>query len=315
MNSLFNRAINNKAQIIRQAMESNKIRNNTTSMVAPGITWALLLGAAMWGVSWYPMRLLDQAGLSGLWLTLLIYIAAMAASLWKTGPQLRALWQEPRQMLLLALFAGWTNVAFVLAVLDGNIMRVLLLFYLSPLWAVILGYIFLNERLSPVSLVTLVLAMAGAVTMLWHPQMGAPWPSSAADWLAITSGMAFSASNVVVRKAQHINLAAKVGISWLGVIAIAVTLIVWEQQAAPQWHADIIIGAIALGVLGIAVMTTLVQYGVTHMPIHRSAVILLFELVAGAISQQLLTDEVLSMREWVGGTAIIAAAYVSAKYG
>lgn len=309
MNSLFNRAHNNKARIIRQAMDSNK------TSTAPWITGALLLGATMWGVVWYPMRLLEHAGLTGLWLTLLIYLAALAASLWKTGPHLRAIWQEPRLMLLLALFAGWTNVAFVLAILDGNVMRVLLLFYLSPLWAVILGCVCLKERLSKISVTTLVLALAGAGLMLWHAELGMPWPASAADWMAITSGMAFAASNVVVRKAQQVHLAAKVGISWLGVIVIAIVLILWQQQAIPPWHTGTMLGAMALGVFGIAIMTTLVQYGVTHMPIHRSAVILLFELVAGAISQQLLTDEVLSLREWVGGVAIIAAAYVSAQHG
>mgnify|MGYP000358529859 CR=1 FL=1 len=42
--------------------------------------------------------------------------------------------------------------------------------------------------------------------------------------------------------------------------------------------------AVLLGVCGFLVMTMSVFYGVTRMPVHRSAVILLFELVAGALS-------------------------------
>ena len=49
------------------------------------------------------------------------------------------------------------------------------------------------------------------------------------------------------------------------------------------------------------------------MPVYRSAVILLFELVAAAISSQILTDEIIHLKEWVGGTFIIVAAYVSAR--
>jgi drug/metabolite transporter (DMT)-like permease len=56
-----------------------------------------------------------------------------------------------------------------------------------------------------------------------------------------------------------------------------------------------------------------VLYGVTRMPIHRSAVILLFELVAGAISSLLLTDEVVLPREWIGGVMIITAAWLAAR--
>jgi drug/metabolite transporter (DMT)-like permease len=59
-------------------------------------------------------------------------------------------------------------------------------------------------------------------------------------------------------------------------------------------------------------MTVAVQYGVSHMPVHRSAVILLFELVIGAVSSLLLTDEVVLIREWVGGIMIITAAYLAA---
>ena len=60
-------------------------------------------------------------------------------------------------------------------------------------------------------------------------------------------------------------------------------------------------------------MTFTVQYGVTKLPVYRSAVILLFELVAGAVSSQLLTDEVMELNEWIGGGFIVLAAYLSAR--
>jgi len=74
-----------------------------------------------------------------------------------------------------------------------------------------------------------------------------------------------------------------------------------------------VMAAIALGLCGILFMTLLVQYGVTHLPVHRSAVLALIELVAGAVSQQLLTNEVISLREWLGGALILVGAYLSAR--
>jgi len=47
--------------------------------------------------------------------------------------------------------------------------------------------------------------------------------------------------------------------------------------------------------------------------VHRSATILLFELVAGAVSSQWLTDEVVTTLEWFGGGLIILAAYLAAR--
>jgi len=287
------------------------VSSNQSHAIAPVVT--LLLGAAMWGVIWYPMRLLEAAGLSGLWLSLLIYAAALGVSLPVTARRWREGLAYPGILGGLALTAGWTNIAFILAIIDGNVMRVLLLFYLSPLWAVLMGWSFLGERISGLSLATLLLAMVGALMMLWNPELGLPWPREAADWLALTSGMAFAASNVLVRKGQAISLAAKVGYTWTGVTVLAVILILLQHQPLPVLGPATLAGALGLGIGGILAMTVLVQYGVTRMPVHRSAVILLFELVAGAVSQQLLTHEVMSWWEWAGGALIIAAAYVSAR--
>jgi len=71
--------------------------------------------------------------------------------------------------------------------------------------------------------------------------------------------------------------------------------------------------AVLLGAGGFLVMTLTVQYGVTRMPVHRSAVILLFELVVGAVSSQLLTEETVLPREWLGGGMIVTAAWLAAR--
>ena len=85
-----------------------------------------------------------------------------------------------------------------------------------------------------------------------------------------------------------------------------------RNEPVPHLGFSLILGIVALGWFGTVVMTLLVQYGVTHMPVHRSGVILLFELVAGALSQQLLTDESLVPREWIGGVLVVAASLLIA---
>jgi drug/metabolite transporter (DMT)-like permease len=60
------------------------------------------------------------------------------------------------------------------------------------------------------------------------------------------------------------------------------------------------------------VMTYAAQYGVTHLPVHRSAVIFLFEIVAGAVSAALLTNELVTPGEWAGGLLVVLAAWITA---
>lgn len=274
---------------------------------------ALLFGACLWGVIWYPMRLLEGAGLGGVWLTLTLYGAALVTSLPRTARAIPEFSRRPVLLMLLMAAAGWTNIAFVEAVLEGNIVRVLLLFYLSPLWATLMGWLFLRERIARLGVASLVIAMSGALLMLWNPLLDRPWPQGKPDWMALTSGFAFALSNVIVRKLQDVSIQAKSLSVWAGVVIVGAVMIAVFSLPRPHPPGSIFAAAVALGVLGILVMTVLVQYGVTHMPVHRSAVIALIELVAGAISQQLLTNEVVTMREWVGGGLIVVGAYLAAR--
>ena len=273
---------------------------------------SLLFTATLWGVVWYPLRLLEGQGLAGLWSALISYGAILCLFLWVLVRDRQSLAANSVPLLLMGLSAGWCNVAFIMAVLDGNVVRVLLLFYLSPFWAVCLGWLMLGERLDRKSMLVFAVAVTGAIIMLWNEEVGVPWPRDHADWLAVSSGFAFALSNVFVRRTQNAGVLLKSTASWTGVVVVAIVWILLSHTGIPAVSGGVLLAAVALGLFGFLVMTLTVLYGVTHMPVHRSAVILLFELVVGAVSAQLLTDEVVLYREWLGGFMIVTAAYMAA---
>ncbi len=294
-------------QSIRDAMNTAKPEHHLLPVLS------LLFTATLWGVVWYPLRLLEAAGLGGLWSSLLSYGAALTVFLWVFVRDRQLAAAHIRPLLLLGLAAGWCNVAFVMAVLDGNVVRVLLLFYLSPFWAVCLGWLLLGERLDRQAMLVFVIAVIGALVMLWNDQLGVPWPQASADWLAVSSGFAFALSNVYVRRLQDVNVWLKSACSWAGVVLVALLWIAFRHSPVPQVGGAVYLGAVGLGLGGFLLMTVAVQYGVSRMPVHRSAVILLFELVVGAVSSLLLTDEIVLAREWLGGGLIIMAAWLAAR--
>lgn len=285
----------------------------TTNPATPALPIAsVMLGSSMWGVLWYPLRLLEQAGLEGIWTTLLIYIAALPVGL-AVFLLRRPAVHQPGWLLLLACASGWCNVAFILAVLDGNVVRIYLLFYLSPVWTVLLGRLLLGERLGAFGLVTLGCAMLGAMIMLYDPRVGAPWPHDGADWLAITSGMAFALTNVTVRRLEHESIWTKTVFAWLGILILAGVWIVAADNHMPQVPTRAVLLALALGGVGMVAMTLFVVYGVTHLPAHLAATLMLIELLAATASAQWLTDEVVQAKEWFGGLLVVLAAYVAAR--
>lgn len=274
---------------------------------------ALLYAASYWGLVWYPLRLLAEAGMSGLWQTLVSYAAAFAVGwlLLVHGRWHLAWGRHPVLFSLLALANGWTNVAFVLAMLDGTVVRVLLLFYLSPLWTALLARFILAERLSRVTLLTLPVGLIGAGLMLWRPDLASP-PLSGADWLAASSGFGFALSNVLARRLEQERVRDKTLLAWIGVVLVSAIAILVGAESLPSIE-PVIWGWVALlGVLGFMLSTLAVVYGVSHMPAQRSAVILLFEVLVGAVSAWLIAGESMSALEWLGGGMILLAGFIAA---
>lgn len=274
---------------------------------------SLLAGAGLWGLIWYPMRGLEHEGIAPLWLSFLLYASALAASLpwvWRRLGTAGRVYP----LLLLGLFAGWTNIAFVLAILAGNVVRVMLLFYLSPVWTVLLARLFLKERITRASIPMLLAATFGVVLLLGKRGTTAS-ALSAADWLALSAGLAFSLSNIVTRALTGVSVATKSITVWAGVTVLAAVGLLTMSVPWGSPPVAAVLGAAGLGVGAILGMTLLIQYGVSHLPAQRSAVLMLFELIVGAASQHLLSNETLNPLAWAGAVLIAGAAWHAARTG
>ena len=269
----------------------------------------LLFSAGMWGLIWYPVRLLNEAGMPGIWSSLVMYLAAAIIVLPFLSNRYHEVIKNKGALLALAIAAGITNVAFVVALIEGEIMRVMLLFYLSPIWTVLLGRWWLGEKLSSKASFLFSIAMLGSLVMLWNPEIGLPWPHGIADALALIAGVAFSVTNVLSRKLSNLSMSIKTAVIWWGVVGVSLLVIIVQQSPLPEVTTITWASAWLLGWFGIVAMTVAVLYGVAMMPLYRSSVIMLFELIVAAAAAWFLTDEAMTSQEWLGGVLIILAAY------
>jgi drug/metabolite transporter (DMT)-like permease len=268
----------------------------------------------MWGLIWYPSRLLDEAGLSVVWMTLTIYLlpALLLGGALTLRGQFKSLMS--RDLIGLSVAAGVTNLAFLVALIEGEVMRVMLLFYLSPLWTLVLARWWLNEHVSIQAVRLIMLAMLGMVLMLWNTDIGFPWPQGVADGLAILAGLAFASHNVLSRRLANTPMLIKNTAVFGGVVVLALgVLLVLPQPEPSLGYVDWILVAM-IGALIVVSMTVAVLYGLANMPAFRAAVLMLFELVIAALSAWWLTDERLSSLEWLGGSLILLAGYLLVRH-
>lgn len=276
----------------------------------------LLTGALVWGLIWYPYRELEEAGVSPAAATLASYAVALVLSLVLFRDQLRGLLRADWLLLAIALSSGWTNLAYVLGMVHGEVMQVLLLFYLAPLWTVFFARLLLRERAGLVGLLVVLLSLAGAVLMLWTPGLSLPLPDSAAEWFGLTAGITFALANVLIRKAHHQSIRLKAVAVFAGVVVVALAVLPFEGAFAASAVAA---PASLLLVAGIGVVLLVanlaVQHGLTHIAANQAIVILLSELIVAAVSAYVLAGESMHWNQWLGGTMVVAATLLSGRLG
>ncbi|MBE7942315.1 MULTISPECIES: DMT family transporter [Ramlibacter] len=279
---------------------------------------ALLSNAFVWGVSWWPLRQLEAHGLHPLWSTALVYTVSMALMLAVRPRALPAFLRHPAVWILLVA-SGLTNVGFNWAVTVGDVVRVVLLFYLMPAWTVLLAWALLGQRPTAGALLRLALAMAGVFIVLKAP--GAPWPvpEGAADWLSLAGGFSFALTNVLLRRLHAVPAEARVLAMFGGGAAMA-------ALAALFGHASGIVPlppALDAAWAGLALVLSLaflggnlgLQYGASRLDAHTSALVMLSEVVFASLSSVALGAAALNGRTLLGGALIVVAAAASALSG
>ena len=282
--------------------------------------WVLLFSSSLWGLTWWPLKQFAGYGLSGPMLAMLTYGFAGLVGLPALWAQ-RAQWRSHTGLLvLIALVGGWGNTAFVSALVLGDVVRVMLLFYLAPVWSVLGGRFLLGERVSRRRAGAVALSLAGAFLVVGGMAAFAA-PPSAADLLAITAGMAFSGNNILARKAQGVPAISKTVGLLLGCgLTSALMLVVLSSASSTApviwpraaFTLSIAVGLILFSLLWMALVTLTWQWSVTRLEAGRSGVIAIAELVVALLSVTLLGHETMTLLECLGAALIGAAAILEA---
>jgi drug/metabolite transporter (DMT)-like permease len=273
----------------------------------------LLLNALVWGLSWWPLREMQALGLHPLWSSGLIFGLALGVlSFWKPTA-----WQQLRHtpaLWTLMIAAGLTNVGFNWAVATGDVVRVVLLFYVMPAWSIPIAWWVLGERPTRGALWRLALALVGVALVLKTPDTPWPWPESASDYLALMGGASFAWTNALLRRHHDTPSGARMIAMFAGGTALSLGLaLVWVGLGHTHLPPDLSWWPYALG-LGLTFLASnlALQYGAARLSAHTTALVMLSEVVFAALSSVALGVSELSARTLIGGGLIVLAAALSA---
>ena len=276
----------------------------------------LLFNALVWGICWWPFKQLEQLGLHPLWATALVYgcvTLTIGLSLWRRGRLPR--WREHPGLWWLLLASGLTNVGFNWAVTVGDVVRVVLLFYLMPAWSVLVAWWLLGDKPRPMALLRLLMALAGLVIVLKTPETPWPVPESLADVLALLSGLTFAITNALLLKLKDSPSASRTlamfgGGALMATLAALIGLATGVVQAgvAPSWAWLPFVGLLCLSFL---LGNLALQYGAARLAAHTTALVMLSEVLFASVSSVILGASQWESRTLWGGALILLAAVLS----
>ena len=289
---------------------------------------ALALNALVWGLSWWPLHQLHAQGLHPLWATAAVFALA-ALVLTFISPQGWHHFKEHPQLWWLMAASGLTNIGFNWAVTTGDVVRVVLLFYLMPTWALLLAWWMLGERPTRGALMRLSLALVGVLLVLKTPESSWPLPQDLPDALALLAGFTFALTNIWLLRLQHTPESSRMvamfgGGALMATVCAAVAtfagVIPAVEVMSLNGFDDSTLQALATWapyVVGLSfaflVSNFTLQYGAARLSAHTTAMVMMSEVVFASVSSVALGASTLSWRIGLGGGMIVLAALLASQ--
>ncbi|MEL7116473.1 MAG: DMT family transporter [Pseudomonadota bacterium] len=274
-------------------------------------SFAVLIAAVIWGLYWVPLRYLEGQGLSGARSVILLNLpAALGAAAWAL-----AAWRVERAHLAhsvqVGIAAGLGLGLFSLAVLETSVIRATLLFYLLPVWATILGFVFLGERAGLARWIAIAMGLAGLALLL----VGSDGVAfNFGDFLALLSGMAWAVSGALLKRRGSVPVGTMLAVQFTFICLLALTLAPYLSPQ-PSFGATPLVQLlpIALGAafLGILPAMLMIAWASQFLFPGRVGLLLMAEVAVAVITASLfLPDEVLAPLQWGAVVLIVGAALV-----
>lgn len=282
---------------------------------------AILSTNLLWGTFWIPLRQMTAAGGGETESTLWGYLAAGLLMV----PVLIWRWRAIVSMPGIA-FAGVITLACCIPLYSesltrGQVARVLLLFYLTPIWSMIFAHYLLNVPISAMRGIAIVLGLSGAAVMLGLDS-GVPIPREPAEWMGLLAGILWGLAATLLNLSERRSPGQSSETQQTALLLIILpaliylaTLIPGESVKAVAFSApedSAIYWAGAFAVIWVIPVMWLTLYGAKRIDPARLGIFLLLDVAIGAGTASLLAAEPFGTAEAVGAALIVSAAFLEA---
>lgn len=273
---------------------------------------ACAYGGAAWGLFWLPLRALDSAGIDGMWPTVLLFVVPTILFIPIMVKRWRSIIEGGFRLHLICVIIGVAVALYSNSMLYTEVVRAMLLYYMTPIWSLLLARVWLGEAITPMRLSAILVGVAGMLVILWTDS-GFPWPRNVGDWLGLLSGFIWAVGAVMMRETPHfhaIDLTATF-LFWTAVAALCMAILPF---APPVPALSSVVGSLywLVPVVLVIIIPTYfaVMWGIPKLNPGVVGLLFLTEISIGAITAAIWAGEPFGIREIVGVALISLAGLV-----
>lgn len=272
---------------------------------------AIIFSTLLWGTLWIPLRQLHEAGLSDATATTASFALCLLILLPFGLFRWRRVMAGGSPVVLAGLFMALGFALYAEGLVRGQVARVLLLFYLAPVWSTLLGRLMLGVPITRLRVLIIILGFAGML-VIFGVEAGVPLPQSLGDWMGLASGLVWSLAMVYVNRTAERPYLDRVFVQFIFLAPLFYLLTMIPGPRDPVGlDAGVLLGAaawlVAFALLWALPLVWLSVFGASALDPGRVAIFLLFDIVIGLGTSAWLTTETLGPRELIGAALIMAA--------
>lgn len=277
----------------------------------PNLT--VLISCFFWGTYWIPLRYLDNNNNSSVWP---IFISFLILSAILVKPLILSiktiLINKNFYFLLGCLFAALAISLYSESLIRGEIAKVVVLFYLCPIWGSILARIFLHKKFTIIRIISIILGFIGLEIIVGIEQ-GFFLPSNLVEWIAILAGITWAISLTFFNLAESTSGLQKTSLTIFFVPFIFLLLCFIPGGRSTIISSNLLslnptfIWIVMFAIFWLLPSILLIFFSVEILDPGRINILLAFEVVVGILSAALLTSEIIGFKELLGAFFVITA--------
>lgn len=267
----------------------------------------VVITGIVWGVYWVPVRSIAALGLDGAWGTGAITLAAALLLLPFVLTRKGAFRGKDFVGIISVALGGAAFALYSIGFLYGKVALVVLLWFFSPVWSVLIAKYVLRMQVPRLRVLAIGVGLAGLFMMLGGDG-GLPVPANLGEWMAFCGGLIWAFATAGMRLRSDLAPLPSAFLFAFGATVISFVCAPFLEPLPSIAEEDLL--TVAAQVLltagswwGLSIAA--LMWAAVRLDPARVGILLMPEVVFGAVTAAMFAGENLTINELIGGTLVV----------